>query len=79
MIPLRPYHEASEEVRSGIFRAKSGVDAHAMAKFMGIDYLVIGVQERRAYHEGLVEIAQRPDLFPQVFKNNDITIYQVAK
>jgi hypothetical protein len=79
MIPFKPYQMASDDVRSGIFRARSATDAHAMAAFLGIDYLLIGAAERRAYHPTLVEIAKRPDLFPQLFKNNEVTIYEVKK
>jgi hypothetical protein len=50
-----------------------------MATFLGIDYLLIGGAERRAYHPALLEIAKRPDLFPQLFKNGDVTICGVKK
>jgi hypothetical protein len=79
MIPFKPFQMASDDVRSGVFRAQSGAEAHAMAVFLGIDYLLIGAVERAHFHAALVEIARRPDLFPQVFKNDAITIYRVAR
>ena len=79
MIPFKPFQMASEDVRDGIFLAKTADDAYRIAAFMGIDYLLVGGVERRRYHDALVEIAKRPDLFPQVFKNDDVTIYAVKR
>jgi hypothetical protein len=79
MIPLKPYLAATDNVRHGIFQARSPRDAHAMARFMGIDYLFVGDIERRTYQPALGLIDSRPDLFPQVFRNDAAVIYAVAK
>jgi uncharacterized membrane protein len=79
MIPFKPYQEASETVRLGIFNASSASDAHVIASNMRIDYLLIGPFERTAYRPAIVRIADRSDLFPQVFRNDVITIYQVQR
>jgi len=78
MIPLRPYQEASEHVRSGIFRARTADEAYATATFLRIGYVVVGAPERAAYPDGLARLAERPDLFSEVFRNDALTIYRVA-
>jgi len=79
MIPLRPYQQTAESIRSGIYRNSSATDAHVMAQFLGIDYIVVGPPERRAYRGELDRLAQRPDLFAPVFRNDVITIYRVER
>jgi uncharacterized membrane protein len=79
MIPLKPYLAATDNVRHGIFQATSPADAHAMAKFMGIDYLFVGEIERQNYRPAVERINARPDLFAQVFRNDAAVIYAVAK
>lgn len=77
MTPIRPYREAADDVYWGIYRANSASEAHGMAKFMGIDYLVFGRVERRAYPEMAAEIAAHTELFPLVFRNDEMTIFKV--
>jgi hypothetical protein len=79
MIPLAPYRMACDSVRDGIFRALDAADAHAMARHLDIDYLLVGDVERRNYRPAIDLIAGRPDLFRPVFANSAITIYGVAK
>jgi hypothetical protein len=78
MIPLRPYQEASDSVRSGIFSNASVEQAHAMALSLGIDYLVVGEPERSAYRPAVIAMAERPDLFAPVFSNDAIRVYEIA-
>lgn len=78
MIPLAPYQIASENVRTGIFRALSAADAHAAARHLQIDYLLIGPPERDNYASAIALMADRPDLFVPVFQNDVITIYGIA-
>ena len=79
MIPFRKFQEASDSVRTGIFQAATAADAHTMAAFMGIDYLMVGEAERKHYRPAIAAIAERPDLFPQVFQNEAVTIYGVNR
>jgi hypothetical protein len=79
MIPLRPYQEATENVRASIFRASDAESAHTMATFMGIDYILVGDVERRHYPDGIAAMAARPELFPPVFKNDAVAIYGITK
>jgi hypothetical protein len=79
MIPFRPFQLATDDVRMGIFRASSASEAHHMATFLEIDYILIGAVERRMYNDTLVEIARHPDLFLQVFDNHAVTIYAVQR
>lgn len=78
MIPLEPYRAASESVRSGIFQAAAASDAHAMARHLGIDYLLIGDVEREHYGRAVAMMVERPDLFPPVFANSAVTIFAIA-
>jgi hypothetical protein len=79
MIPLRPYREATQHVRMGVFLAPNAQEAHAMAEFLGIDYLYVGDLERDHYRQLSEAIAERPDLFPVVFKNESVTIHGVTR
>jgi uncharacterized membrane protein len=78
MIPLRPYEQASADVRS-VFNAPTVTEAHALAQALGIDYLLVGEPEKRFYGAGLAAMAQRPDLFPRVFHNEAVDVYAVRR
>jgi uncharacterized membrane protein len=78
MIPLKPYRDVSEQVRMGIYMAPSAKEAHAMAEFLGVDYLYVGDLERRRYPGLTDEFPKHPDLFPVVFSNSSVTIYAVT-
>lgn len=79
MIPFKKFQDASETVRAGIFSAASAADAHDIAVAMGIDYLMIGEVERARYQPVILAMSARPDLFPQVFTNDAVTIYAVRR
>ena len=79
MIPVKKYEIATETVKSGIFKAGNAEDAHAIADPMGIDYLFIGAVERARYQPAILAMRARPDLFPQVFTNDAVTIYAVRR
>lgn len=79
MIPVRPYQEASENIRLGIFTSANAVAAHEIAVSLRIDYLFVGPPERHWYRPAIATIAGRPDLFPQAFRNDLITIYAVKR
>jgi hypothetical protein len=78
MTPLRPYQHASDAVQWGVFRASLVGDSHAAARSLGIDYLFIGLPERRRYRPSIEAMQQNPTLFPIVFRNESITILRVA-
>ncbi len=77
MIPIKPYRDAADDVYWGIFRAKSADEAHAMARDKGINYLAMGRPELREFASGVAQIASRPDLFVQVFRNDEMTVFRV--
>lgn len=78
MIPFRKFQEASETVRTGIFLATAARDSHTMARALKIDYIWVGDLERRTYRQAVDQMAEHPELFPEVFKNQAATIYRVA-
>jgi hypothetical protein len=69
MIPLRGYQRGSDDVRHGIFQARTPEDAHGWAAFLNVDYVFIGEPERHAYPAQVERMRQRPDLFETVFRN----------
>jgi hypothetical protein len=79
MIPFTKYQQASETVKAGIFDATSAADAHRMAQALHVDYLWVGDLERRNYRRIADDIAAHPELFQQVFRNDEVTIYAVAR
>jgi hypothetical protein len=77
MVPEKPYRDASEQVLRRIFRNSSAEEAYTAAKELGIDYLAFGRVERRLYTTGATHIAAAPELFPRVFRNDEMTIFRV--
>ena len=48
-----------------------------MAAREGIDYIVVGEPERRAHPGVEARFGQLPDLLPQVFHNDALSVYDV--
>ncbi len=78
MIPLRPYEQASDSVRWGIFRASTAEEAHAWSEFLNVDYVLVGEPERREYGDQVERMRGRGDLFETVFRNEAIMILRVV-
>lgn len=75
MVPLAKYQQASAEIRTIYDEVPLSAYEHAVRA--GINYLIIGPPER-AEHDGVEQrFDSIPDLMPQVFRNNTISIYQV--
>lgn len=79
MIPFLPYSMATDNVTFGIFRAGTAHDAVENARFMGIDYVVVGPAERERYPEAQKLFDGSPDLFVPVFKNAAVSVYDVRR
>jgi uncharacterized membrane protein len=77
MIPMKPYRMAADDLYRGVFRGRNASDSHRMARFLGVDYLFVGLPERRAYPDVIHHIANTPELFSIVFKNDAVTIFRV--
>ncbi len=76
MVPLLKYQEGSHAVQ-WMYDVVSPGAAHEMAARVGIDYIVVGEPERRA-HPGIdARFAAAPDLLPQVFHNDALSVYAV--
>lgn len=78
MVPLAKYLAASEQVRA-LYGADSAADAHARARALAIDYLVVAPPERAAFPSLEARLDARPDLFRPVFRNAEVTIYFVER
>lgn len=79
MIPVEKFVQATQAVRAGIFNVGDPVQAHAMAAYLGIDYIYIGEIERRFYRPMTEAMTARSDLFPTAFHNATVTILAVAE
>jgi len=77
MIPERPYRQAADQVLGYIYRSESADQAYLTAKNLGIAYVAFGRLERRLYGPAASRIAARPELFTQVFRNDEMTIFRV--
>jgi hypothetical protein len=77
MVPLDPYQRASERMRR-MFSAGEADEVFDVAVRNGIDYLVVAPPERHAYPhlEPMLDEASR--LFPLVFRNAEVSVYQVG-
>jgi hypothetical protein len=78
MIPMHPYKHASDDLWEGVFHVGTAQESHAMARFLGVDYLFIGAVERHQFRDVVDRLAAAPDLFPVAFKNKAVTIFAVA-
>jgi hypothetical protein len=78
MVPLAPYLEASERVRE-IYLSTNPRFIDKQARKLGIDYLVVGINERRAYPRLETTLNSRPNTFPRVFSNNAVTVYALSR
>ncbi|MGB2717138.1 MAG: hypothetical protein WBC51_23350 [Vicinamibacterales bacterium] len=76
MVPLHKYEAASVQVRA-LYQETDPRGAYQRAAQLGIDYLIVGGPERRAYpaFEGM--LAASPVHFRPVFKRPDLSLYAV--
>ncbi len=79
MIPAQPYQYATQSVTLGIFETPRAGDALEMARFLGIDYLVVAPQDREIYPGAAELFEAHPDLFVAVFRNDAVIVYDVRK
>lgn len=66
------------EVADSVFSDLDPARAWLTARELAIDYLLIGTAERRAFPEGSNKFSLRPDLFPEVFSNAEVTIVAIG-
>ena len=78
MIPMDPYRKATEVVGDKIFSHGTPAERAAKARRFGIDYLYVGPDEQRAHPDLVAVLDSRSDLFPVVFRNDEVVIYWVA-
>ena len=77
MVPLAKYQQASAEIRT--IYDEEPLSAYEHAVRAGINYVIVGPPER-AGHEGVEQrFDSIPQLMPQVFRNNTISIYQITR
>ncbi len=79
MIPIQPYRYATDSVMMGIFESPRPNDAAEMARFLGIDYLVVAPQDREFYPSAAQMFDEHPELFVPVFRNSAVTVYDMRR
>jgi hypothetical protein len=78
MIPLRPYQQASDNVRFGIFQSATVEEAHGWAEFLTVNYLFVGDPEQQTYQKQVERMRARGDLFETVFRNEEALVLRVV-
>jgi hypothetical protein len=77
MVPLEPYRVASRRMRL-LYGAETAQDAFDVAWRNSIHFLVVGPPERTAYPTVERMLDAAPLLFPLVFRNDAVSIYQAV-
>jgi hypothetical protein len=72
------YTERSRLARA-ILTSGSAAEAHQTARRLGIDYLWIDADDRRVYAPGIAVLDSAPGLFAPVFRQDDVTVYEVRR
>lgn len=78
MIPFKPYQDGSELVGDKIFNDGPLDKRAGVAQRLGIDYLYVGPVEQERHPDLVGQLDSRSDLFPTVFRNEEVVIYWVA-
>jgi hypothetical protein len=76
MVPEEPYRMASDRI-ARVYRARSPEGAYDIAFRQFINYLVVGPAERRLHPEFEAMLDRAPHLFPLVFRNAALSVYEV--
>jgi hypothetical protein len=76
MVPLRKYEIASGHVRA-LYQDRDPEVAYLRAAKLGIDYLIVGEPERRAYPGFESMLRSDPARFHEVFSRKDVSLYLV--
>jgi hypothetical protein len=76
MVPLQPYEEASRKVQA-VYREEDPRAAYRRAAQLGIDYLVIGVPERKEFPRFEQTLQSTPALFRETFRSGDVAIFML--
>lgn len=77
LVPLHKYEEGSRRVRW--LYDTDPLGAYELAARNGIDYVVVGAEERHDHPRVDERLAQVPTLMPQVFHNDALTVYEVLR
>jgi hypothetical protein len=76
MVPLDRYEAASQRVRA-IYEARDGRAAFKLAAHMGIDYLIVGPPERKAYPGFEQVLRAHPAGFREAFRSGEVSVFML--
>jgi hypothetical protein len=76
MVPLDRYQAASQRVRA-IYEARDGRAAFKLAAQMGIDYLIVGPPERKAYPGFEQVLRAHPAGFREAFRSGEVSVFML--
>jgi hypothetical protein len=76
MVPLQQYEAASNNVLA-LFQEQNGDAAFDKAARLGIDYLLVGPPERKAFPRFEEALRSRPSRFREAFRSGDVSIFML--
>jgi hypothetical protein len=79
LLDLRKYRIRERRYVRPIFSSASAVEAHRLARSLGIDYLFLGRTELEARGEHLRKLFESKGLFRPVFANGGVTVLEVLR
>ena len=72
-----PDYAAGARKVQGLLRARSADDAYQIARQLGIQYLWVDGDDRKAYGPGIAVIDAAPALFTPLFREGEVVVYGV--
>jgi hypothetical protein len=76
MVPLQPYEAASRNVR-WLYEEEDPEAAFKRAAHLGIDYLVVGPPERKAFPKFEQTLRSHPSRFREAFRSGDVSVFML--
>jgi hypothetical protein len=76
MVPLAKYQEASGKVMA-LYQAHDPDTAFHLAARLGIDYLIVGPQERKMFPDFEATLRSGPNRFREAFRSGDVSVFML--
>ena len=76
MVPLDRYEAASQKVRA-LYEERNGDAAFERAARLGIDYLIVGPPERKAFPQFEQVLRSYPSRFREAFRSGDVSVFML--
>ena len=76
MVPLQRYEVASKSIQD-LYAQEDPDSAFTRAAHLGIDYLVVGPPERKAFPRFEQTLRSRPSRFREAFRSGDVSVFML--